>query len=121
METRNLQNLSNSRICLPCGSIERRPNGDIPNDGNPHIRVGLQTKWDDRHHDEENRNDSDNLKIKIKFDLFLVTDYIKMTLIYIKNLFLNGLNLHSFLVNSKCRIAKWYLVRILTFFYLSFH
>ena len=48
----------------PGGSVERRSNGDVPDDGHPHVRVGLETEGHDRHDDEEHRDDPDHLKAK---------------------------------------------------------
>ena len=45
----------------PCGEVVAGPDGDVANDGDPHIRVRLQAERQDRDADEENRDDTDHL------------------------------------------------------------
>lgn len=54
-------------LCLvqkPAGSSVRSSNCHIPDNGHPHIRMGLQAERQDRDADEEHRNHANSLKFK---------------------------------------------------------
>ena len=45
----------------PSGEVVAGPDGDVADDGDPHIRVRLQAERQDRDADEENGDDTDHL------------------------------------------------------------
>ena len=46
----------------PGGQVPPRPDGDVPDHGDPHVRVGLQTEGQNGDTDEEDRDNTNKLK-----------------------------------------------------------
>ena len=46
----------------PGGQVPPRPDGDVPDHGDPHVRVGLQAERQDGDANEENRDNSNELE-----------------------------------------------------------
>ena len=45
----------------PGGQVPPRPDGDVPDHGDPHVRVGLQAERQDGDTDEEDRDNPNEL------------------------------------------------------------